>query len=55
MDQLPNQERSEAYKKYCLCATGGSELDEDINKINEGVYVVFGTVGRLREIGQQVG
>ncbi len=55
LDHLPNQERRQAYKKYCLCATGGTQLDEDIKSINNGVYVLFGTVGRLREIGQQVG
>lgn len=26
LDHLPSNERSEMYKKYCHCATGGSEL-----------------------------
>jgi superfamily II DNA/RNA helicase len=34
--------------------TGGSELEEDLARIKEGVYVLVGTVGRLREINQQM-
>jgi superfamily II DNA/RNA helicase len=54
LNELPNKERSQVYKRFCHCATGGSELEEDIKKIQEGVYVLMGTVGRLREIGQQM-
>lgn len=30
-------------------------MDEDLKRINDGIYVLFGTVGRLKEIGQQIG
>jgi superfamily II DNA/RNA helicase len=53
LKQLPDKKRSQIFSKYCHCATGGSELEEDLQKIKDGVYVLMGTVGRLREIGQK--
>lgn len=53
LKQLPDKKRSQVFLKYCHCATGGSEIDVDLQKIKQGVYVLMGTVGRLREIGQK--
>jgi superfamily II DNA/RNA helicase len=51
---LPDQQRAKTYLKYCHCATGGSDMNEDIQKIKESTLVLVGTVGRIRELSQHM-